>query len=116
MPFPFVAAAMAAGALASAYGAKRARDQANAQFGINVQQQREFAQRGIRWRVADAKAAGIHPLAALGVQTAQYSPISIGTGNRYAALGRQLSAMGQPLAHAMRQPTPHGKAMQRIEW
>lgn len=36
--------------------------------------QREFAQHGIRWRVADAKAAGIHPLAALGSPGAQYQP------------------------------------------
>lgn len=39
--------------------------------------QREFAQTGIQWRAADAKAAGIHPLAALGAQTVSYSPVSI---------------------------------------
>lgn len=32
----------------------------------NYDAQREFAQNGIRWKVADAKAAGLHPLAALG--------------------------------------------------
>ena len=31
--------------------------------------QREFAKHGIQWRVDDAKAAGIHPLAALGSPT-----------------------------------------------
>lgn len=35
--------------------------------------QREFAQSGIQWRVADARAAGIHPFAALGAQGATYS-------------------------------------------
>ena len=42
--------------------------------------QREFAQNGIRWKVADAEAAGIHPLAALGAQTTPYQPVSIGGG------------------------------------
>lgn len=42
--------------------------------------QKEFAQQGIRWRVDDAKAAGIHPLAALGAQTFSYSPQSVGGG------------------------------------
>lgn len=38
--------------------------------------QKEFAQMGIRWKVADAQAAGIHPLFALGGQTASYTPVS----------------------------------------
>lgn len=40
----------------------------------NAQLQREFAQHGIRWRVEDARAAGLHPLAALGMQPASASP------------------------------------------
>lgn len=36
--------------------------------------QREFAQMGIRWRVEDAKAAGLHPLYALGGSGAAYAP------------------------------------------
>lgn len=39
--------------------------------------QKEFAQQGIRWRVEDAKAAGLHPLAALGAQIPAYTPSSI---------------------------------------
>ena len=41
---------------------------------LNYAHQKEFAQNGIRWKVADAKAAGLHPLAALGASTAQYTP------------------------------------------
>lgn len=41
---------------------------------LNYEHQKEFAQHGIRWKVADAKAAGLHPLAALGASTAQYTP------------------------------------------
>ncbi|MEM2002493.1 MAG: hypothetical protein QXT77_07620 [Candidatus Methanomethylicaceae archaeon] len=40
----------------------------------NILAQREFAQKGIRWRVADAKAAGVHPLFALGAQTSSFTP------------------------------------------
>lgn len=43
----------------------------------NYEHQKEFAQNGIRWRVADAKAAGLHPLAALGAQTAGYTPSAV---------------------------------------
>lgn len=42
--------------------------------------QEEFARNGIRWRVEDAKAAGIHPLAALGAQTTSYQPVQVGGG------------------------------------
>jgi hypothetical protein len=35
----------------------------------NIALQREFAQKSIQWKTADAKAAGLHPLAALGAQT-----------------------------------------------
>lgn len=41
---------------------------------FNYKAQKEFAQNSIRWRVADAKAAGLHPLAALGAQSSGYTP------------------------------------------
>lgn len=40
--------------------------------------QKEFAQKGIQWKVADAKAAGIAPVYALGAQTHSYTPQSVG--------------------------------------
>lgn len=58
--------------------------------------QREFAQMGIRWKVADAKAAGIHPLYAIGANTVGYSPVSVGdTG-----IGTALQGMGQDISAA----------------
>lgn len=39
--------------------------------------QQEYAMKNIRWKVKDAKAAGIHPLAALGVQPAGGAPTAI---------------------------------------
>lgn len=40
--------------------------------------QKEFAQKGIQWRVQDAKNAGIHPLYAMGAQTQSYQPSYVG--------------------------------------
>lgn len=57
--------------------------------------QREFAQNGIQWKVADAKAAGIHPLYALGASTSSYAPISVGS-----PLPAAMSNMGQDLSRA----------------
>jgi hypothetical protein len=44
----------------------------------DVAYQTEFAQNGIRWRVEDARAAGISPLAAMGANTHSYTPSAIG--------------------------------------
>lgn len=49
--------------------------------GMNYEAQKEFAQNGIRWKVEDAKRAGIHPLYALGASTQGYSPTSGYTGD-----------------------------------
>lgn len=73
---------------------------------LNLDQQREFAQQGIRWKVDDAKASGLHPLAALGAQVSSFSPISVGSSS--AALESStsvapkldLSDMGQNLSRA----------------
>ena len=40
----------------------------------NIKYQKEFAQKGIRWKVADAKKAGVHPLYALGANTVSFTP------------------------------------------
>lgn len=61
--------------------------------------QKEFAKNGVRWKVEDAKRAGIHPLYALGAQTTAYSPVSVGstdfaTGGQN--LGSAIQAMTTP--------------------
>lgn len=40
-----------------------------------LQNQKEFAQNSIQWRVADARKAGLHPLAALGTIGTTYTPM-----------------------------------------
>jgi len=59
--------------------------------------QKEFAQQGIQWKVDDAKAAGIHPLYALGANTATYAPVSVGNTNPLSGL----AAAGQDLSRAV---------------
>lgn len=83
------------------------------------QTQKEFAQMGIRWRMEDAKAAGLHPLSVLGASGASYSPSTVvgasggggsGVQGSFAdegGLGRGLSDMGQNLSQAIAlQETP----------
>lgn len=63
----------------------------------NVALQKEFAQHGIRWKVEDAKAAGIHPLVGLGAQTHSASPISVGSISEPS----MMASMGQDLTRAI---------------
>lgn len=101
-------AAQAAGGIAGLFGGgggtdwnsvRIARENAERQYQI----QKEFAQSGIQWRVADAKAAGLHPLAALGAAPASYSPASYVGADRLPAdrdIGSSLSQMGQGIHRA----------------
>lgn len=63
---------------------------ANAQ---NYAMQKEFAQNSIRWKVEDAKAAGIHPLYALGASPYMASPSFTpgNAGSTFAQVGQDLS-------------------------
>lgn len=62
---------------------KDQRNEAWYQQDKNTELQREFAQNGIRWKVADAQAAGLSPLFAVAGSGALYSPnpITIGGGS-----------------------------------
>lgn len=68
----------------------------------NLASAREFAQNSIQWKVDDAKKAGIHPLAALGTQSA-YAPSSYAggdSGESQATMGI-VSSLGQMLSTAL---------------
>lgn len=82
------AAALAGGALSGDNNRKLMHEQ--------MDMQREFAQMGIRWKVADAKAAGIHPLFALGGSGASAAPISVGD-----SYGPAVAMAGQDISRAM---------------
>lgn len=84
----------AGGALLGGLFGKKSADKANEQ---NIQLQREFAQQGIQWKVADAKKAGIHPLAALGAQTTSFTPSVVGDSS----LGQGMAQAGQDIGRAV---------------
>lgn len=68
----------------------------------NYAMQKEFAQSGIRWRVEDAKAAGVHPLFALGGGGAAASPTAyVGGDTSVSHSGDYLAKMGQDLGRAI---------------
>lgn len=56
---------------------------------------KEFAQHGVRWRVEDARKAGLHPLAALGISPAQGSTAFAGDHtSAHGGLSEGLSQLG----------------------
>ena len=67
--------------------------------------QHAFATQGVRWRVADAQAAGVHPLFALGAQLPSGSPSGTGVvamgESRSERLGRSLAEAGQHVGRAV---------------
>lgn len=68
-PWGAAAGAVLGGVLGGSQGDGGSRDARQAQEAVaneSLRLQREFATHGIRWRVSDAKAAGIHPALALG--------------------------------------------------
>nr|QJB19996.1 MAG: DNA pilot protein [Microvirus sp.] len=81
----------------------------------NIALQREFAQNGLRWRIEDAQAAGIHPLAALGAPGASFSPVTVGTTvpnyqSPMSGTGAALRDMGQNISRAVQSTmTPQEK-------
>ena len=98
MPIGLPAALMASAGInvfGSLLGGMFARDSAADQMAQNTALQREFAQMGVRWRVADAKAAGVHPVFALGGSGASYSP------NPVVPSDRGISEAGQALGNAV---------------
>lgn len=81
----------------SFFGARNAARESKKAAEAAVDHQREFAQHGVRWRVEDAKAAGVHPLFALGAQTPSFSPVqqSFDTGS---GVADHLSRLGQDIS------------------
>lgn len=96
-------------------------DLKNSKVGLLMQDrnealQREFAQMGIQWRVADAEKAGVHPLFALGASGAQYQPQTyVGPSSRSGGAFRSLAAAGQDLSRAMAAMDPEAKELRAMQ-
>lgn len=79
-------------------GSEKTNKQQKALAADNVAMQKEFAQYGIRWKADDARAAGLHPLAALGSNTVSFNPVHVGRSEPNWAghgqnLGRAMAAI-----------------------
>lgn len=82
-------------------------------FKRQLQAQRQFAQQGIRWKVADARAAGISPLVALGASTTSPSFGNLGTplGD---AVGRAGESVGRSISDAQLQRLQASQAERQL--
>lgn len=98
---PLGAAVTAGSGILSFIGARDANQKNAEQAALNRQMQEDFAQRGIRWKVKDARAAGIHPLYALGAQTTSFSPVTVGATNEMAGPAAAMASLGQDLSRSV---------------
>lgn len=86
----------------------------------NIAMQREFAQNGIRWKVEDAKAAGIHPVYAMGAPTTSFSPISFNAtaddsmSKAFAAAGSDIGSAINKTRTAPERADAYSKAVQTL--
>lgn len=91
------------GAVKTANAMEQAADYSRASARESIEAQKEFAQHGVKWRVDDAREAGISPLAALGANLTSFSPVSVfdspntSVGDKYRALGQ----MGQDISRSI---------------
>lgn len=99
LPLAGSVAGGAISALGGAYAANRSSQIASNLNVLNYKQAKEFAQNQIQWRVLDAKRAGLHPLAALGVSPIAAPPSAI--GGDVSGLGQGLSEMGQNISRSI---------------
>lgn len=76
-----------------------------------MQQQKEFAQQGIRWRVDDAKAAGIHPLYAMGANVTPYSSVNWSPESPSYGMPQAMSDMGQNIGRAVQAKQTGGERL-----
>lgn len=84
------------GGIGKLIGGKQDADAAAKLQAQNIANQKEFAQNAIQWKVADAKAAGVHPLFGLGASTGSFTPVSSPATDMAGALGE----MGQGIGRA----------------
>lgn len=78
--------------------------------------QKEFAQNGIQWKVADAKAAGLHPLYALGANTASYTPVSQDSSSMGNAVSDAGAYLGKAVDQSLDKATQKALEQENIEY
>lgn len=110
IPLATTAAQIAYGA----YQAGQSRDENRQVNSDNTAYQKEFAQHGVQWRAADARAAGIAPEVAMGASTHQYQS-QVGTSDP--GQGLDLSGVNQAAqmhADAQEKNSPASKELAEL--
>lgn len=113
---PLIAAGISAAS--SIFGSKKQADAAEENNAKNIQLQKDFAQQGIQWKVNDAKAAGIHPLFALGANTHSFAPVNAGDtsgGAGIAAAGQDISRAINAVSSAPQKTNAIGQAVATLQ-
>lgn len=101
----------------SLFGANKAQKEQEKQAELNRQMQLDFAQKGISWKVQDAKNAGIHPLYALGASTHSYAPVSVGdtTSGAFQSAGQSFGRAVHAVAGADERVSAVTKAASQLQ-
>lgn len=114
---PISAGISAASNLIGGYFTRNAQKDYNAQqqhqAAQNMKMQEEFAKKGIRWKVNDAREAGIHPLYALGASTTSWNNVNVG-GTPETGLGVGLANAGQDLSRAINATRTQPERMEAV--
>ncbi len=98
---PLIGAGASLGGAALGASASRDANEATlANAALDRDLQKEFAQKGIRWRVEDAQAAGIHPLYSLGASIPGYNPSAIRLDSS-SSWGKGLHQAGQDISRSI---------------
>lgn len=80
----------------------------------NRKAQYDFAQRGLQWKVADAKKAGLHPLAAINATGAFYSPVHSDAASFARDAGQDLSrALASHMSARERRTAEHAAVVRQ---
>lgn len=98
------------GGLLGKSSADDAREASERMAAQNIALQKEFAQNGIRWRVEDAKAAGIHPIYALGSSGASFTPVTANFTSD-TSLPNALASAGQDVGRAINATRTQGERL-----
>lgn len=118
---PFEFAGDLAGTFGDIYAADQASEANQRSISANMlnsqydrAMQREFAQMGVRWKVADAYAAGIDPLVAMGAQTHSATPTAVGVEADNS--GAQLaSRLGDRFGNMLRKADPSVRKREQLD-
>lgn len=98
----------------SLIGGNQSKKNAERQAQMNYLAQKEFAQNGIRWKVHDSEAAGIHPLFSLGANTSSYNPVIGYSGD--GGLSDFSATLGQSFDRAVQaKKTPAERAIAQLQ-